>query len=156
MHGRVQETEWRRAMSQLRDSVMTCPHCGAENFYDSRRLSNKQPQFECWSCNAQMPSAPMRIGIRRMAGRPGEPPAHVVVLEPGVRLYAHHMGGAEYDFGKAMAEVTGAPLQLRNLSARPWTARRDAESVSVAPGESLPLHAGWRISFDKAEGEVKT
>jgi eukaryotic-like serine/threonine-protein kinase len=31
---RVRETEWRQAMAALRDAIMPCPHCGAENFHD--------------------------------------------------------------------------------------------------------------------------
>ncbi|MEO8344649.1 MAG: serine/threonine protein kinase [Betaproteobacteria bacterium] len=154
MHGRVQETEWRRAMAQLRDAVMTC-QCGAGNFYDGRRLAAKQSTFPCWSCNGSLPSAPMRLGLRRIGARASEAPAHVIVLEPGACLFAHHTNSAAIDFAAPVAEARGDPLVLYNASHGSWTATQGDDSRSVAPGESVPLAPGMRLRFDRTEGQVK-
>jgi DNA-binding helix-hairpin-helix protein with protein kinase domain len=154
-HGRVQETEWRRAMNQLRDSVITCASCGAESFYDARRLSARQSAFACWACGSNLASAPPRIGIRRQGARPGEQPPYVVVLEPGARLFPHHTGAGEYEFNQAVAEVTAEPLALRNLSRCAWTGVREGERIEIGQGDAVALSPGLRLRFDRTEGEVK-
>ncbi|MBS0320255.1 MAG: serine/threonine protein kinase [Proteobacteria bacterium] len=154
-HGRVQETEWRRATAQLRDAVYTCTRCGAGNFYDARRLAAREPEFACWSCGAPMPSAPLRLGIARAGARAGEPPAHVVVLEPGARLDGHHVGGT-LDVARPLGFVeAGPPLVLRNRSTEPWTATRDGERRVVAPGDALALEPGMRIALGRVEATVR-
>ena len=44
-HERVRESEWRAALMQLRDAILYCGQCGAENFYDGEalRASGGQP-----------------------------------------------------------------------------------------------------------------
>ncbi len=158
VHGRVTETEWRRAMSRLRDSVTTCPHCGAENFYDGSRLSARQATYPCWACGTALPSAPARIGMRRVGARPGDLP-QVVILERGARLFGHHAGGG-YDFGSAVAEVAqpdaqGGGLALANVSAAPWTAAIDGAVHEVRPGAAVPIAHGLRIRLGSCEGEIK-
>lgn len=160
-HGRVQEGEWRRAIVQLRDAIMHCPRCGYENFYDPRRVALREATFACWNpeCRAELAAGAPRIGLRASAaprGAASEPPQSVVVLAPGTRLYPHHLLGRDYDFGTALAEVTGEPLALRNLSDGAWTAVGAAERrETVAPGASVRLEARTRIQFGRAEGEVK-
>jgi len=153
-HSRVQETEWRRAMASLRDAVMTCPGCGAESFYDPRRLAAKQKGFPCWRCGGALSAAPPRIGIRRDGARAGEPPLHVVVLEPGARLFRHHAGG-EYDFIDPIGEVSGPPLEIRNLSGKPWRGTHDGRSFDIPPGAAVVVASGLRLRLEHAEGEVK-
>ena len=158
MHGRVQETEWRRAMSRLRDSVMTCPHCHSENFYDGTRLNAKQATFACWGCGATLTSRPARIGIRRIGAQRGDL-QQVVILEPGTRLFAHHLGG-DYDFSKPLAEVVPAPpggmATLRNHSQTAWTASQaDGSSRSIVPGASVAIAPDTRVAFGRSEGEIK-
>jgi eukaryotic-like serine/threonine-protein kinase len=157
VHGRVQETEWRRAMSRLRDSVMTCPHCAAENFYDATRLTSQQPSFDCWYCTRALPSAPTRIGLRRIGARAGDTP-QVVILEKGAKLFGHHAGG-EYNFSKAIAEVTyGSPdndLHLFNSSDSNWIATSNGDSKEVPSGAMVRIENGMRIRFAQSEGEIK-
>ena len=154
-NSRVMETEWRRAMSQLRDAVQTCPSCGVRNFYDGRRMANKQPRFTCWSCAEPIQSGPPRLGIRRTGARPGEMPLHVVILEDGATLLPHHTDGGEHEFNRPQAHVRGNPLALDNVSTHTWTATDSSGSRPVAPGESIELVSGLRIVFGRHEGEVK-
>jgi DNA-binding helix-hairpin-helix protein with protein kinase domain len=39
-HGRVTENEWKASMVQLRDAIIYCHHCNAENVYDPEYLQN--------------------------------------------------------------------------------------------------------------------
>jgi DNA-binding helix-hairpin-helix protein with protein kinase domain len=48
---RVIELEWRRAMLRLRDSIVDCPRCRVENFYDAELTSAQH----CWSCKNALP-----------------------------------------------------------------------------------------------------
>jgi eukaryotic-like serine/threonine-protein kinase len=155
IHGRVQETVWRQAMSRLRDSVQSCSHCGYENFYDAARIAAKQTSFACWSCGASLSSTPPRIGIRRGTVRPEKAPPYIVVLDPGAQLFPHHTSGSHYDFGKATAEVVGGTPELLNLCECDWTVQHHGSSVRVAPGQLVSMVAGLRIQFPQTEGEVK-
>jgi DNA-binding helix-hairpin-helix protein with protein kinase domain len=157
VHGRVQETEWRRAMAQLRDAVFSCPHCDAGNFYDGKRLAARQPTYPCWSCGAPLPSAPLRLGLRRTGARPSEAPSHVVVLQEGVRLHAHHASGSGVDFATPLAEVRqlDGSLVLHNSSGFSWSAEESGTQRTVAPGDTVALAPGVRLRFGRTEGEVK-
>lgn len=152
---RVQESEWRQALSQLHDSVLTCTACGAQNFHDPRRLAQKQPTFACWSCRAALSSAPPRMGIRLAGARANEPPLHTVVLEPGARLYAHHAASGRYEFDAPSAVVEGPPLQLRNVSNRPWAISSVGEGAHVSPGDAVRATSQLRIRFERTEGEIR-
>ena len=33
-HGRVRETEWKTGLLKLRNSIISCPNCKSENFYN--------------------------------------------------------------------------------------------------------------------------
>ncbi|MCL2925793.1 MAG: serine/threonine protein kinase [Trichodesmium sp. MAG_R04] len=61
-NGRVQENEWRKTMLNLRDSIMYCPHCGEQNFYDVDALKKQGKLNPCWSCQKEI-VAPPRIRI---------------------------------------------------------------------------------------------
>lgn len=157
-HGRVQETEWRRALRQLHDAVLVCPHCGAENFHDPERLAQGRHDFPCWSCGAALPTAPLRIGIRRPGARAGEAPLHVVVLDAGAHLYAHHLGEQEAAPAAALAAVEGvAQRVLRNLGAQAWSVSRPGAGAArtVAPGAAVAIEPGLHVDFGRAAGEIK-
>ena len=151
-HGRVRESEWRAAMVRLRDSVLYCGNCGAENFYDTDALkaSGGRPGA-CWACGKDL-ALPFRLQVNR----------NTVMLNHDTRLYPHHVDDARlYDFSAPVAEVTRHPTNpgiwgLKNLSGVKWVTTT-AEGVvnDVEPGRSVSLANGTRINFGKAEGEVR-
>jgi eukaryotic-like serine/threonine-protein kinase len=152
-HGRVREGEWRAAMIRLRDSIVYCGHCGAENFYD--RESVKAAPLEtgiCWGCQRRY-RLPFRIRIGR----------NVVVLNHDTRLFPHHIDEQRpYDFALPLAVVTRHPSEpdrwgLRNDSAQSWYIQLPSESspVEVPPGKSAALVNGIRINFGPSEGEIR-
>lgn len=155
-HGRVQETEWRRAMRQLLDSVYSCPSCQAQNFYDPARMAAGQRQFACWHCGVALASAPLRIGLRRHAARAHDAPDHVVVIEPGSRLFAYQLGldDALPEAEVALVEAHEA-LVLRNRSGRAWTVGEGSDTRTTAPGQVATVRAGARLNFGRVGGVLR-
>ncbi|MBN2561107.1 MAG: serine/threonine protein kinase, partial [Phycisphaerae bacterium] len=153
VNGRVRESEWRSAMSQLRDSIYYCGHCGAEAIYDveALRAQGGMPGL-CWSCRTPL-VLPPRIRIGDV----------VLMLNHDTRVYPHHVDDDRlYDFSKPIAEVAQHPKDpsiwgLRNLDDEKWTATTDGGQTyqDVPPGRSVTLGVGTRINFGKQEGEIR-
>jgi DNA-binding helix-hairpin-helix protein with protein kinase domain len=144
VQGRVTETEWRAALSRLRDAIFTCGRCGQEAFFDG------QPRQACPNpaCGATV-TAPPRLEVD---GR-------VVVLADGAVLYPHHLLRRRYDFGRPLARVSAHPEYavsgLTNLSDRPWRATTaDGRSVTVGPDRTLRIVDGTRVDFGAVTGEI--
>ncbi len=148
---RVRESEWRQALSRLRDSLIYCPHCGAENFYDRDTLQANGQLNPCWHC-AKIPTAPPRIRIER----------HVIMLNHDTRLYPHHLDPQRsYDFSQAQAEINRHPQNpniwgLKNIGTEKWVATvSDGSTKDIEPGRSVTLADGTKINFGKLEGEIR-
>ena len=147
-HGRVRESNWRAVMVRLRDSIIYCTHCNAENFHNP-----DAPESEvrhCWSCRHQI-RLPPRVRIGR----------NFVMLNHDTLLFAHHIDEEKkYDFTNPIAAVTKHPADpsiwgLKNLSVQTWsTTNNKGEVKDVSPGRSVTLAVGTRINFGHAEGEI--
>jgi DNA-binding helix-hairpin-helix protein with protein kinase domain len=149
-YARVTETEWSRAFCRLRDSILTCSQCGAENFYDVDYLqTSKGVAAPCWYCNQPL-LLPPRL-------RMGREVSSVIVLDPKVQLFPHHVNGNKFDFSRPIAEVgTTQSLSLTNLSRSTWIVETAGDGrFEVAQGASVRLKNGTKIHFGKVEGEVK-
>lgn len=149
---RVRESEWRAAMVHLRDAIIYCPHCGAENFYDVERLkaSGGHPGT-CWSCNGDL-VLPPRIRIDDA----------IVMLNFDTKIYPHHVDNRKlYDFKKPIAEVNQHPKDpsiwgLRNLSDEKWViTTNDGTIMDVESGRSARIAVGTQINFGKKVGEIR-
>ncbi|HKQ51089.1 MAG TPA: hypothetical protein VJT74_01880 [Pyrinomonadaceae bacterium] len=143
-HGRVRESNWRAVMVRLRDSIIYCGYCAAENFYETNVRGS------CWSCRRQL-HPPPRLRIARTE----------VMLNHNANLFPHHVDDErQYDFTQPVAEVTRHPTQphvwgLKNLSPQKWSATNQSGEVKdVGPGRSVTLAVGTRINFGRAEGEI--
>ena len=146
-HGRVRESNWRAVMVRLRDSIVYCTHCNAENFHD---VSDAPADDRCWSCRRQL-RLPPRVRIGR----------NFVMLNHDTFLFAHHIDEEKkYDFTNPVAAVTKHPSDpsiwgLKNLSIQTWSATNQRGEVKdVSPGRSVTLALGMRINFGHAEGEI--
>jgi len=151
-NGRVRESEWRAAMVRLRDSIVYCAHCGAENFYDAEALrhSGGKPG-SCWSCRREI-QLPPRI---RMGNT-------IVMLNHDTRLFPHHIDDQKmYDFSQPVAAVIHHPKDpsiwgLKNLSNEKWIiTTADGAIKDVEPGRSVTLAVGTKVNFGKTEGEIR-
>ena len=149
-YARVTETEWSRALCRLRDSVITCSGCGAQNFYDVDYMqASKGVPAPCWHC-CQPVLLPPRLRI-------GEDVSNVIVLDAHAQLFPHHVNGRNFDFSRPIAEIYGTtPVSLTNLSQETWGVETAGEGrFEAGPGAEIRLKNGTRILFGKAEGVVR-
>ncbi|MGK7874156.1 MAG: protein kinase [Xenococcaceae cyanobacterium] len=151
-NSRVQETEWRRAMVRLHDSIIYCPHCKAENFYDVELLKASGGKLNpCWSCQEEI-----RLPARLRIGK------NTIMLNYDTQLFPHHVDNHKFfDFSQPVAAVTQHPTNpkiwgLKNLSRDKWvTTTADGTVKDVEPGRSVTLAVGTKINFGKVEGEIR-
>lgn len=145
---RIMENEWRKELSCLRDSLMLCKRCGAENFFDPERVRQRRELAPCWSCEQNMPyPSRLRVGLGY--------DSRVVVLSPGTQLFPHHLEGDTYNYTRVLAEV-GSKGNLRNLSGRTWTYEiGNADRGQVPPGGTLAVIAGCRIDMGTMQTELR-
>ncbi len=150
-HGRVRESEWRTALARLRDALMYCGSCGAENFYDGEQLQTTGTLKPCWSCGKAV-TPPPRIRIEKQ----------IVMLNHDTRLFPHHVDPRRaYDFSAPVASVNRHPQHpniwgLKNLSAEKWAVTAaDGAIKEVEPQRSVTLAAGATINFGKVEGDIR-
>jgi len=148
---RVRESEWRGAMVRLRDSIVYCASCKAENFYDGDRMKTNGTPAPCWACHKEL-TLPFRIRIGR----------NIVMLNYDTILHPHHTDDTLlYNFSKPIAKVNQHPMNpdiwgLQNLSQVPWISTT-AQGVirNIEPERTLPLEVGTKVSFGTAEGEIR-
>ncbi len=149
---RIRESEWRKALVTLRDAIIYCPQCSAENFYDLEVLkaSGGKPGT-CWSCNSAL-ILPPRLRVEDS----------IIMLNYNTKLYPHHIDpDRRYDFSQPIAEVTQHPQNpniwgIKNLANEKWVITTDNGQIKdVVPGRSLTLAPGIKINFGKREGEIR-
>jgi DNA-binding helix-hairpin-helix protein with protein kinase domain len=151
-NGRVMESEWCAAMARLRDSLMHCPRCRAENFYDADALKaagGRPPS--CWNCRTDF-----RLPYRIRLGQ------NVVILGPRARLFPHHVDPLrKVEFTAPVAEVTPHPaepevLGLTNLAEARWIVTGPDHAIQeVGRGQTCRLVHGATIQFGPSAGEVR-
>lgn len=150
-NGRVTENEWRTTMVTLRDSILYCPRCGMENFYDADALQSPGSTARpCWQCRTPVP-LPFRLRLN----------TKLVMLNHDSKLFPHHVDEGFLDFSKPIGEVTRHPQRpdiwgLKNVSSNRWVVTEPSGSMSdVDPGRSVTLASGIKINFGRAEGEIR-
>jgi DNA-binding helix-hairpin-helix protein with protein kinase domain len=149
---RMNDTQWVKAFSKLRDSLYPCSSCGLEGFYDRQLIQSGSQTLTCSFCGHQDP-VPPRIRIKDTDT--------VVLLTPRTRLYPYHMGQT-HDFSQPVAEMAQHPRDptkwgLRNLGKRNWIYRdEDGSGKDVPPGKSLVLRHKRVIDFGQVEGLLYT
>jgi serine/threonine protein kinase len=143
---RVIETEWRNAMVLLRDSIMRCPRCHAENFCDIDLKSGRK----CWSCDLDLPQ-PRSITIGNTR----------VIMSDDASLFPHHLNPKlRLDFTTPLACFSRHPARpelmgLKNLGQEPWRAvLPDGREWTIDHGRTVILEPGTKIAFGRVEGVV--
>ncbi len=151
-NSRIRESEWRKALVNLRDAIIYCAQCSAENFYDIAALkATGGKPGGCWSCGSELVLPPrLRVGDA------------IIMLNYNTKLYPHHVDPDRmYDFSVPLAEVTRHPQNpniwgLKNLSVEKWIVTLDDGSIKdVEYGRSITLTPGVKINFGKREGEIR-
>lgn len=144
--GRPSFSEWQRALAAAEDSLLPCPSCGKQNFFDAEAGPRS-----CWSCRRTV-GAPLRLVL---AGK------RVVVLNATTQLYRHHLSrfsGDPGDRGAAVAAMSKHPQQdiwgLKNLTDAQWYATLpDGAAQIVEPGRSLTARPGTKVNFGEVSAE---
>lgn len=141
---RVRETEWVKATERLKDSIMICQNCSAENFYcPDKNLDG----HKCWRCSSSLKKPPQLITDE---GR-------VLLLSEGAKVYLHHV---DTDKSADEPEVIGivnthpnnkSVIGLKNLTNTTWRyIDLQGETKEVQPSRSIKLIAGIQINFGKS------
>ncbi len=149
---RVKESEWRQAFARLRDSIVYCSECRAQNFYDADALkATGGSSKDCWRCHKQF-----RLPARIRVGR------NIVMLNHDTELFPHHIDDQRlYDFTLPVAAMAQHPSNpdlwgIKNLSPDNWVVTTAAGATNdVPPGRTASLAIGTRIRFGRAEGEIR-
>lgn len=146
---RVVESEWRMALSRMRNSIIRCPECEHEQWYQLRRAANEEVP-RCLACETPLkPLFVLNIGSDRLLLDKGR------VFGVGAGL-----GRDSGDTGSDGARVEAHPeredvLGLRNLGAVPWSVRLPSrEPFQVPPGKTVRLLAELEIDFGPRAGTI--
>jgi serine/threonine protein kinase len=148
--GRIRESEWCHAMIALRDSIIYCGDCGAENFYEPDMIHHKKGKL-CWSCQKLL-KLPPRIRIDH----------NIIMLNYDTKLFNHHIDpDKNYDFSEVIASVNQHPdfpdvWGLKNHSSETWHVTTvDGVTTKVHTGQNVKIALGIKINFGKTTGEIK-
>jgi DNA-binding helix-hairpin-helix protein with protein kinase domain len=141
---RVTEGEWQAVFSRVKDSIMTCPQCRAENFSDSN-----QKIIRCWHCHKSLVSPPALL-----IHRPGNETR--LALSLGTTIRRRHIApSSPQDDGTGIIGIVVAhPLipgaaGIRNSTTDPWECRfPDGSNTDVPPGRAIPLNPGTTLRID--------
>lgn len=141
---RITEGEWQNLFSSIKDRIVTCPRCHAENFLDISGMPGS-----CWHCHASLPRSPFLV-VRRPSGEIS------IALSNGTTLRRRHVSlSPANDDGSAIVGIVvphpaipGAS-GIRNATKTPWNAEfPDGSRSVVPPGRAVPLHPGTTITID--------
>ena len=149
---RIVENQWKEHIARLKNSIMYCGYCSAENFYDLQKVKQSQNHY-CWQCKGVI-ALPPRIKISTVgAGN------QLIMLNQNTILYAHHIKG-DFDFSTQIGKISKHPTQpnrwgLTNTAPDNWTlTKKSGESVVIPPGKTAPLATDAKINFGPAEGII--
>jgi DNA-binding helix-hairpin-helix protein with protein kinase domain len=141
---RVTEGEWQNLFSGIRDRVVTCRKCRAENF-----CTPTGEQVRCWHCRSLVPVPPF-LHIHRPGGD------LQVALSIGTKLRRRHLvqSSGSDDGSEIMGEVVPHPAipgaaGIRNLSSLVWHSQfSNGTGTDIAPGRAVPLGPGTIITVN--------
>lgn len=141
---RVTEGEWQNLFASLRDGIVHCPKCRAENF-----TSIDGEEIHCWHCSRRFFPPPYLL-IRRPGGET------YVALTLGTSLLSRHIlpVNGNDDGSRVIGTVVSHPsiagaAGIRNQSQKPWhTVFPDHTVTEVPPGKAVPLNPGTMITME--------
>lgn len=143
---RVTEKQWLDAFANLMTGIMTCPDCGAEVFFDEKKVA-LSVGHSCWNCGRIiMPPVSIVIGKNR------------ILLRKNAKLFSHSIYG-DYDMDTVVGEVVQNPNNpnlwgIKNESKENWTyIRPDGQQLPVAVGKTAAIAKDAKISFGQNIGE---
>lgn len=155
-YGRVVETIWQKELLKLHDSIVPCPACKRESYYDKEALKPGTGNMgACWKCKQPIPLPP-RLRLVRSGDE------KIVCLSGDTSLYSAHIGEQEtWDLSRPLATVEAHPkfpnvLGLKNNTDRSWLCTMpDGSRIDVKPQTRLKLQNNVKIQFGRVNGEFR-
>lgn len=144
---RVMEKEWVKMFQKLRHSIITCPECGEETFFNM-----KKDNHICMNCNVNLKRPPV-LAIRD----------ELIPLQEGNLLYSYEIDENREltieTIGEIWAQVIPNPkktgiIGLKNISAVPWYRHTPGGKEFVCePNKQVTIIRSNTIKFGtKGEG----
>lgn len=147
-NSRTTEIEWIKLLSEYRDSLVTCPHCGYQYDYF---LDKRNPRTHCPICNQIKPTlSVLTVGKKK------------IILEPGARLYQPHVDKYSSLYNETLGEVI-----VNKKNPNLWGIRMINNDEIVLTDSSgnhkivgtngvIPIIRNLTIKFNETiEGEIK-
>ena len=144
---RVTEGEWQGLFLQLKDGIMTCPNCQAENLW------GEEPN-NCWHCQTAI-SIPPKLIFQYPSGQ-----QHTVLLTQKQRLFQRHIQPASEQPHTVIGQVVQNPNNpdiwgIRNLMETQWTATfSDGQTKIIEPQRAAPLNLGLKLNIGGTEAKI--
>ena len=127
-NSRMIEQNWEKVISQVRDCLVVCPHCGEESFTDTSQTSSK-----CMNCGADIDLSRRLVFSNRS-----------LPLTNKTAIYVDNDNKLD---GMVTIDSTGFPL-IKNVSTETWTVETQSGKVkTVNPQDIIPIKGGLKISF---------
>jgi DNA-binding helix-hairpin-helix protein with protein kinase domain len=147
---RVTEGEWQSLFLQLKDGVISCSHCKAENIWNVNMMA-----LNCWHCG-KTTAIPPRLVISHPGGK------HFVLLSKGAKLFKRHIDqAAAEDALMVLGEVVQNPANpqiwgIKNLTKTPWTGTLpDGSTKEYVPQKAVPLNPGIKLNIGGTTAEIQ-
>ena len=140
---RIVENQWKRAFLQLKESMMICPKCGVEIFYNGEAQLGTRPT--CWGCHQSL-EYPMILAL----------PKGKIVLKSNTVIYRHHLD-SEFDLTNKILEVTRHPKDpnkwgLKNQTGSDLVVTKEDGTQMIVPSEKSFLFVpGMQILFKQGQ-----
>ena len=149
---RVTEGEWQSLFGGIKDRIMLCPACRAENF-----VGEDNSPVRCWHCKGPV-AEPPTLHVRRSGGEAW------ISLSIGTTIRRRHISQSfGNDDGSAIiGEIVPHPTVkgaagIRNRSASVWNASfSDGKQSEIPPGRALPLNPGTTITMEGVNATICT
>lgn len=143
---RLMEKDWQKIFTQLRDNLISCPHCHGETFYVPEESSNK-----CINCGQEIAGSYV-LSVKKFK----------VVLEANKNLYVCHTVANNDDYKEITGTVIASKsnpnvLGLKNQTQQTWEAinPKNGERRPIEPGKAFKISKGLKIDFGKDNiGEI--
>lgn len=142
---RIVEKVWQDAFVRLIDSIIPCPSCGAEVFFDEEKVRTGSGHT-CWNCQSTVIIPPALLIDKRM-----------IMLNNCAHILQHHVKD-DFDLDTVIGEVVQHPTDprkwgLKNLSDEIWTyIGSDELHVPVGKNDTAGISTEASIDFGQAVG----
>lgn len=125
---RMIEQNWEKIISQVRDSLVVCPHCGEETFVDTEKQQDK-----CMDCGKDIDLSKRLVFANRSL--------------PLTNKTSIYIDNDNIPDGLVTVDNTGFPL-IKNVSTESWTVETPSGKVKTVDQQSiLPIKDGLKINF---------